>query len=471
MLSAARGWADNFCYSFENSAEQKKVFYPTLLKKPQTAKPAVLLVKKDDGNFNEVMPVLHYLRKNGSEFTCPVLPQPIITYSLFGKIPNIQKQSFESWDALKLFFSWGDSQHTKAKDLYKAFFYKLDFLKSTSLRLDRILADWQEKQLSSDYLTYRDLKRSVDSAQVSYMDFLKRLFALMTKLDIPLDKYPQLYSYNELVLKKAGSFDYPEEQVSNERDLFNNELTGKSSLISNDEINFLLSTVIENQISMASFKHFMELMKKVEIDFTKNYPAYYSSLYLKAWYHNLRSEQAQAEISSCMNAINDKVNDTEKFILIQKWIDYKDALLNLTQGKLSYNEYHLLKSRPRVYKSGAKEEHEKQVLREIRAVWNDTIQDQIFEILRDYHNYVICYESMFEEYKAMILKNSTDIVMVLIDDYDLPAMYFWFSSIKTGSIIELAEPVKEPESDNNYFKLMRGERSPFEKLLEGIGDD
>jgi len=463
--------AEKFWYSFEDTSGYKKVFTPTMLENPKTSKPVVLLVRKNDEAFDNVMPVLHYLRKNGAMFSCPVIPQPIISYSLFGKVPEQQKKMFQSWDARKMFFSWDESQHRETRDLHKAYLYKLDFIKAAAFKLDKILTGWEEKVLPVDYLRVKDLQRSVDQAELPYRAFLKRLFALMDKLSLKLDDYPQLYSFNELILKKNNNPSYPDDQISGERDLFNSELTKKSALISNREISFLLETVIDNQISMASFKHFMELMKKLKIDFIKNYPAYYNSLYRKAWYHNLRSEQMQTEISSCMKMLYDKVKTDKKFALIQKWVDYKNALLNLTRGKISYDEYQLLKLRLRVYKAGAIEEHEKQVLREIRAVWNDTIQDQIHEVLRDYYNYVISYENMFEQYKSLLNENKTDIVMVLADYYDLPAMFFWFSSIETGAVIELDEPEKEQESDNNYFKLMRGERSPFEKLLEGIGED
>ena len=470
-LPANEVFAEKFWYSFDHSSDHKKVFTPTMLEKPENSKPAVLLIRKNDDAFDDVMPVLHYLRKNSSMFTCPVVPQPIVSYSIFGKIPEPRKKYFQSWEAQKLFYSWDESQHRKTKNLHKAYFYKLDFLKASAFRLDKILTDWQEKVLPVDYLSFKDLKQSVERSELSYREFLKRLFALMDKLSLKLDEYPQLYSFNELVLKNTVNPSYPDDQVSGERDLFNDELSKKSNLISNLEINFLLETVIDKQISMASFKHLMELMEKLQIDFINNYPAYYNFLYRKAWYYHLRSEQAQTEISSCMRSVYDKVKPDKNFLLIEKWVDFKNALLNLTQGKISYDEYQLLKLRLRVYKQGAVEEQEKQVLREIRAIWNDTIQDQIHEVLRDYYNYAICYENMFEQYKSLLKQKKTDIVMVLTDYYDLPAMFFWFSSIKTGAVIELVEPEKEQEPDNNYFKLMRGERSPFEKLLEGIGED
>lgn len=462
--------AENFWYSFENNSEYEKIFAPRLIKKAEKPKPVVLFVKKNDDNFDDVMSVLNYLCGNGSIFTCPAVSNPVFCF--FGKISKEQKIYFEAQDAQKLFVSWDDLKIKETKKLYKSYHLKLEFLRSTVIKLDKILSSWKEKNLPARYLDYTDLKNSAGAGELSYADFLKRLFRLMDKLSVALDDYPQLYSYNEFVLKKIDTLIYPQDQVMNERDMFHNELTKKSGEISSDEISFLLETVIENRMTMASFKDFMDLMRKIKMNFPKNYPAYYGSLYLKAWYNHLRSEQTQNEISACVMAVYNKVNPEKKFLLIEKWIEYKDALLDLLDGKISYDEYHLLKSRLRVYKIGAIQEHEKQVLREIRSVWNDTIQDQIDEVLRGFYNYVIYYENLFKQYEKLLNKEKIDIVAVIIDDYDLPAMYFWFSSIKTGSIIEISEPVKEDEpAANNYFKLMRGERSPFEKLLEGIGDE
>ncbi|MDX9701484.1 MAG: hypothetical protein RBU23_00420 [Candidatus Auribacterota bacterium] len=379
---------------------------------------------------------------------------------------------YQSWDIERYAVAWSDSQDNALEELYQSLQLKKDFIKAPVTELDAILSNWAKNEYSYNYDRFLRLMQKARQASIPSEQFLFALFALMDTAQLPPDPYPILNIYRKAYLQTYitnGTAPYSFERIEREQDAFHARLMELSAKLNHEDIDFLLEAVVARRMVFADYKRFMKLMDSVGIDCIDEYPAFHFRLYTTAWHDKLKAPQVQAELRQAIEELQKSFQPAYKRILPENWNEYKETLMRFVHGSITIDQYRLINMTPRFIQSGPMDETTKDVMARITKLWTDPVQKKVAEAVRTFFRYIQLYEDQFNAIRKTMEDTGADVVFITANSKDLPAWIFWFSSIETGGVIYVNPKIPKPEGDNNYFRLMRGERSPFEKLLEEFG--
>ncbi len=383
-------------------------------------------------------------------------------------------QEYQSWNIARYAITWTDSQTSAQADIYQSLILKKQFIKSPLDELNSILGKWAASEYSYQYDQFKTVLLKMRNTGIPVEQFLFNIFALADNAQVSLEPYPILSLYRNAFLQvhtTRGMAPYAFNRIESEQEAFHARLSQLSEDLSHEDIDFLLETVVAKKMVFSSYKRFMSLMKTAGIDCIAEYPAFHYRLYTMAWHDKLKTPQVQDELRALIKELDEKLRPVRRHLLIEQWNEYARTLSRFIKGAITIDDYRLLSTTPSFEQSGPMDGTTKTVITQIKEVWTDVVQKKVAAAIRTFFNYTQLY---FDENKALgnaMNDAQADIVFIVADESDMPAWIFWLSSMNTGTIVHMYPKMPQPEGDNNYFKLMRGERSPFEKLLEGFGGE
>lgn len=461
--------AQEYLYIIPQEGRYTNLFDFDIAVPARAEKPVVFLV--DTAKPDRLTAVINHLRTYGHLWVALSTSVPA-THLICSSEANGVPAIFDSWDIARHVIKASGRQSAGLADLYQSLQLKKDFLRAPLEQLDAVVSAWEKEEYSYHYLQFTDLLAETRRGEVPVERYLYSLFQLMDEYEVPTEPYPILTLYRTAYLtdySQKGVAPYVFEQIQRQQETFHTRLTRLSVQLSPADVDFLLETVVETKMRFADYKRFMALMNTIGIDIKGEYPAFHFRIYTQAWHDKLKTTQVQDEIRRATAALKDTLAPPRERLLLVEWNTYRKALKRFVDGYVTLEEYRIINQSPRFTRQGPLDDVTKRVIRDIEPIWTDTVQKKVSEAVRTFFSYTRLYEDDFKSLNRAVNDTSADTVFVIVQPQEVAAWRFWFSTEPTGGIIRIKIKPDQPEGDNNYFKLMRGERSPFEKLLEGFG--
>ena len=156
---------------------------------------------------------------------------------------------------------------------------------------------------------------------------------------------------------------------------------------------------------------------------------------------------------------------------MRDWIVFVDTLSKFIGAEITYSDYKIL-SKP-LLSFGGRDSQEKNriVLDKISVVWTDFEQKKLSDALDVFNKYVNFSETDESNLKKVVAKDQSNMIILVGEEADVQPWLYWFSKDPVGVLLKVVPIEPDEGGENRYFELMRGEKSHFEKLLNGIGDD
>lgn len=451
-------------YFFPDKNDYKEVFVPRLLALPSESYPVVFILPKKSKNIDSIIP---FLVSHGSKWVLP-LSESKEKFFLAGR--GIDDFVY-SGDLAKHFYFFDKEKTGEFKQLFISLKIKKSNLNGSVYSLNKILSLWKKNDSSEIFFKFDKLISDFHSSKLSLEQFMGEFFPIMDELKINIGVYPKLMFYRDRFLKKDGKIKTPDiTKVKYEQELFNSEITDLSSKLDIDDIQFFSKNVISNNLNLFSYQKFMLLMAKLGIPVKAKYPEYLRYLYYSAWREEMKKESFFGEINDAIRKVRVELLSHED-TLVRDWIVFVDTLSKFIGAEITYSDYKIL-SKP-VLSFGSRDSQEKNrvVLDKISAVWTDFEQKKLSDALDVFNKYVNFSGTDESNLKKAIAKDQSNMIILVGEEADVQPWLYWFSKDPVGALLKVVPIEPDEEGETRYFELMRGEKSHFEKLLNGIGDD
>ncbi len=460
FLFAKIGYSVDFCF-LPDKNEYEDLFIPRLLVYPTKSYPVIFILSKKSKNIDSIVSFLvsrtpqwvfpsteskakHFLSGRGDD-----------DFAYMGDLP-------------KYFYSFDKDRTSEFKQLFISLKIKKSKLNGAVYSLNKILSRWKKDNRSDTFWEFDKLVSDFHSSKVSPERFLYMFLPIMDKLKITTTAYSKLTFFKDSFLEKNVKIQMPDPvKVKQERERFNSEITGLVSKLDSDDMLFFSKNVIPNNLDLLSYQKFMLLMAKLGISVKNEYPEYLRYLYYCAWRKEMKKESFFVEINDAINKVRLKLSSDEN-PLISDWIVFVDTLSKFLSSEITYSDYKTLTRTVLSFKSQGED---RSVLDKISVVWTDFERKKLSDALRVFDKYVNFSYADESNLKESIEKNDSNAVILVGDEIDVQPWLYWFSKKTSGAVFKMMPIEQEDEGETRYFELMRGEKSQFEKLLNGMGDD
>jgi|GEM_PF-3019448 len=459
-------------YIYPAKDDYENSFSLFVLNPPLQSQPVVFYVLKNvesDSYINSATSII----KNGNKWLSGDFqsqPKFFITGIRFAKNANFT----DSWDIPSYFIQWDNNKLMEKDALFRSLKLKKDFLSLPSSQLNRIITRAIPDFYSDDFVKFDIVHRKFQYSQIPVEEFLAVLLYELEKNEISMDSYPNIMTFKKLALENDGAPITFNDLISkNQKEKFNSDIVNWSAKLNFDEAQFILNEIIQNKINLANYYKLVKLMDKIQADYKNQYPEYFKYLYTLAWRREFRKPIIQEELSDAINSVYAKLSSNED-ITMRKIILFNDALFKFAYGEITLADYKILGEGLNPDPAKTDNDRTKQIINRIRSIWTEFNQDKLKESLQVFYRYINLFKNDLNIIYDKLSADSSNIIIIIGEDKEIAPFLFWFSQYNTGPFIKTV-PINKNVTDNlgteRYFELMKGERSHFEKMLEGISDE
>ncbi|MEW6536359.1 MAG: hypothetical protein AB1454_12175 [Candidatus Auribacterota bacterium] len=454
-------------YFFPPEEDFNELFQAELIFPPDVSTPVIFMLTRKQKPDN-LESTITFLRKNARYWIIPDQNNPINVYISGRKLTTLEFDTVPN-----TLIEWDGERDRQRVLLYKALQEKRDFLRYYAQQIDNEISAYMKNHYHEDYNKLLDLHTRFDKGLITIEELIASIIELALKYSIDLDMFPQVAAYYKTVIKTSPlqPHKYSQTLLMSEKEKLNSALIDMRAQFSTEEMEFLLDHVVQGHLGLSQYRHFMDLMKKYNLDISQLYPAYAGNILKLAWRAEFKTDAFQHQIESIVMSVNNYIAPKEEDDIIDRWIRFNELFMQFTNGPVTVEEYKYIgQIQPPAY-TGTLPEYKKSLLKKLNDIWSDTVQKKTAETLQAFYKYVTIYQDDFAKIKESLQDNDSTVIILIGDPYDIEAYYFWFAGARNGAVIRITPtPIIKDLSNERYFELMRGKKSHFEKLLEGIGE-
>lgn len=467
ILFAVSAVEAHYYYFFPPEDEYADIFEPSLIRPPSQSYPLIFILTRHNAADNTESAIT-FLRKNKEYWTIPESNEEARSF-ITGRFIEGMSLRTSSHSIPVQYIEWDQEAVNKRTVLFQAFNEKREYLRFHAARLDAILSRWMMQHYPPDYNNLQKLIRQFSIGNITIETFIEKLSELAQNNNIDIEQYPAIAACTKTLIHNPDiSLHYSTAQLTAEKNDFNTELLTMHDALSPEQMQLIIDHIIQGHLSLEQYKQFVDMMHAANIE---RYPVYSSHLCRLAWRSKMHTIQFQEELDSMVAALYLATHPGSELDEIKQWISFSDMLLKFTNGTITLSEYKFLGQMTTPSYSGDIPEHKKILLNELDAFWDDTLQKKLSEALQSFFKYVSLYRAEFTPIKEAAYDQKANVIFLIGDKYDEAAFFFWFALGPTGAVVRINPHTVVTDTDNErYFELMRGHKSHFEKLLEGIGD-
>ncbi len=457
-------------YVFPPKDDYENSFLPFILNPPQKDQPIIFYILKNDETENYINSATTIIKNGSKWFSSQFNSQE--KFFITGIKYNDNNNFAESWEMPSYFIKWDQTKLQEKENLFRSLKLKKDFLSLPSSQLNRIISSEISKIYSDEYIRFDNAYRKFLYSQIPVEEFSSFLIYELDKNGIADDRFPNIAAFRKTAMENEGAPIIYNELISkNQKEKFNSDIVKWSPQLDFEESQFLLNNIIQNKISLETYYNLLKLMDKIKVNYKNEYPEYFKYIFSLAWQNEFRKPSVQNELKCAINAVYAKLSPIDKNPVLEKIIKFNDSLFTFVTSEITYEEYKSLLEGLVLNPETATDEPTKKIITRIKGIWTEFTQKKLNESLDIYLNYNNLFKNDFNIISDKLNSNSSNLILIMGEDKEIPPFLFWFSHHYMGPFIKISS-FNRQTNDNlgteRYFELMKGERSHFEKMLEGV---
>lgn len=453
-------------------------FLPKILSNSYSSYPLFFLIGADIP-YSSLEITFFTLQTNAGQWALPHRLPPANSQSLL-VITSSDKDSVfrttQSWNSPLHKIQWDSETIKKCDTAYQLFQHKKSSLFSFSSSLKKLLHDYQQEYFSPRLIEMQRLAEKLYQPTDTLEETLSEFFIAADQIGRhALKNYPHLLRYRTEVYDNDSikSLQFSDEDSEYQKEQFNNELINKTNLMDIDDSRFFIENIYSDNITLETYSAMKKILSRLTLDFTDKYPSYNRSLFLLAWERECRTPVFCNELAEAFSRMETILMPSSQNHFFNECRQLNQSILNLLNDTLSYHDYIQLQSVGKILetRSESLSPEERKLFHNLQGILTERTLTQFAETLNAFSDFVSFYEADASQINTMHIEQSIAYIYLFTHKKDSAAWHFWFSSFEYGSVLAI-EPIKSKnKEENKYFELMRGHRSSFEKLLEGIKGD
>ncbi|MCB1194837.1 hypothetical protein KDK77_01510 [bacterium] len=478
VLPFAFSTGDKAPYFYPENHLYSEKYLPKTLSNSYSSYPLFFLIVADIP-YNSVETTFFSLQTNAGRWALPHTFSPDKSQSLL-VITNSDKDGLfkitQSWDKLLHEIQWDSETIKKCDTAYQIFLQKKSSLYSFSSSLKKLLYDYQQEYCSPRLIEIQRLSEKLYQPADALEDTLSEFFILADQIaPLALNDYPHLLRYRTAVCDNDSmkSLRFSDEDIEYQKEQFNNELINTTHLMTIDDSRFFIENIYADNITLETYNAMQKILVRLTIDFTGKYPSYNRFLYLLAWSRECRTPVFCKELADAFSTMENLLMPSSQNRFFNECRQLNQSVLNLLDDTLSYRDYVQLRSVGKILenRSESLSAEERKLFHNLQEILTERTLIQFAETLNAFSDFVSFYKTDALHINTMQIEQSIAYIYLFTHTKDIAAWHFWFSSFDYGSVLAIEPFNPKNKEENNYFELMRGHRSSFEKLLEGIKGD